>query len=141
MLLYLTFPLFIFTGNNIPDVNEEEYNVERILAQRFSNGVTEYLVRWKDYDPIYDSWEREHDIVEKQVLRDYLEIEQRNKQSAANITCSSESNGDVALDITVNKNAAEGVCPNGHSSENKPQLSFDLEHGGVKQTVFVSLRL
>ena len=34
-----------------------EYEVERILAKRVKKGVTEYLVKWKDYDETENTWE------------------------------------------------------------------------------------
>jgi Chromo (CHRromatin Organisation MOdifier) domain len=36
------------------DGDEEWYEVERILDDRWRRGRTEYLVRWADYAPIYN---------------------------------------------------------------------------------------
>ena len=38
------------------EANEEEFEVEEILNQRNRNGITEYQIRWKGYNPGNDSW-------------------------------------------------------------------------------------
>ena len=35
----------------------EEYDVEKVLDKRVSNGVTEYLIKWLDWDSIHNIWE------------------------------------------------------------------------------------
>jgi len=37
------------------EANEEEFEVEEILDQRNRNGITEYQIRWKGYNPEDDS--------------------------------------------------------------------------------------
>jgi hypothetical protein len=37
--------------------NEEEYEVEKILAHRGEGPQTEYLVKWKGYDHDENTWE------------------------------------------------------------------------------------
>ena len=36
---------------------EDEYEVERIVAERRTKKGLEYLVRWEGYSPLYDTWE------------------------------------------------------------------------------------
>ena len=36
---------------------EEEYEVEKIIAERRTKKGLEYLVRWEGYGPLYDTWE------------------------------------------------------------------------------------
>ena len=36
---------------------EEEYEVEKIIAERRTKKGLEYLIRWEGYSPLYDTWE------------------------------------------------------------------------------------
>ena len=36
---------------------KEEYEVDRIMAERRTKRGLEYLVRWEGYSPLYDTWE------------------------------------------------------------------------------------
>ena len=47
---------------NLPETRttrpaQEEYEVERIVAERRTKKGVEYLVRWAGYSPLYDTWE------------------------------------------------------------------------------------
>ena len=37
--------------------DDEMYVVEKILKERTRNGKKQYLVRWRNYPPAFDSWE------------------------------------------------------------------------------------
>lgn len=39
------------------DKVEEEYEVENIVGHRLYNGKLMYKIRWKNYEPIHDTWE------------------------------------------------------------------------------------
>ena len=43
-------------------VDDEHYEIEKILDKRVRNGVTEYLIRWKGYTEEYDTWEPEQNL-------------------------------------------------------------------------------
>lgn len=44
-------------------IDEERFFViEKLLDKRCSKGSEEFLVRWKNYPPEYDSWEPRHEI-------------------------------------------------------------------------------
>lgn len=59
---------------------EEEYEVEKIIAERRTKKGLEYLVRWEGYGPLYDTWEP------KRALRNAPEVVslwQRRKSEGA----------------------------------------------------------
>jgi hypothetical protein len=43
-------------------VDDEHYEIEKILDKRVRNGVTECLIRWKGYTEEYDTWEPEQNL-------------------------------------------------------------------------------
>ena len=53
------------------DTREPEYEVERILGQRESNGDKEYLIKWSGYVVKSSSWEKEENITNAQQCLDY----------------------------------------------------------------------
>lgn len=49
---------------------DDEYEVEKIIKHRVVRGRKQYLIRWKDYSPIHDSWYNEDDLPRAQELID-----------------------------------------------------------------------
>jgi hypothetical protein len=41
----------------VPDSDEPEYEVERVIAKRLSRNSVEYLVQWKGYSTADCTWE------------------------------------------------------------------------------------
>jgi hypothetical protein len=37
-------------------IKRTTFNIDKILSTRVRRGIREYLVRWKDYVPDFDSW-------------------------------------------------------------------------------------
>ena len=56
---------------------EDEYEVEKIIAERRSKKGLDYLVRWVGYSPLYDTWEP------KRALRNAPEVVSRWQKSKA----------------------------------------------------------
>ena len=64
----------------LPDLidGNEEWEVERILQDKFIRGKQHFLVRWKGYSSAEDTWEPRHNLTHaKQILTDYLNQQQR----------------------------------------------------------------
>ena len=47
-----------------PDIidDEEEYEVEAILAHRHQGRSLQYLIKWKGYDTSYNTWEPQQNL-------------------------------------------------------------------------------
>ena len=54
-------------GNHCFDITEY-FEVERILDSRERKGVTEYLIKWKNYDSSHNSWEPESNVQDTRYL-------------------------------------------------------------------------
>ena len=54
-------------GNHCFDITEY-FEVERILDSRERKGVTEYLIKWKNYDASHNSWEPESNVQDTRYL-------------------------------------------------------------------------
>lgn len=60
-------------------MNNEEYEVERILDCRTVNGKREYLIKWKEYDAKFNTWEPEENLTGcKQLLNRFKGKENKN---------------------------------------------------------------
>jgi hypothetical protein len=63
-----------------PEIQEEIYEVERIIDARSKRGQQQYLVRWKGYQPSEDTWEPEEHFNSKAPILRYLK-EKRHRSS------------------------------------------------------------
>lgn len=59
--------------------DENIYEVEKLLADKFIRRTRYYLVRWKGYGPTYDSWEKEENILCQSILEEYQESKFKNE--------------------------------------------------------------
>ena len=67
-----------------PDIvnEEEQYEVERIMNHRTRGRQTQYLIRWKGYTPMDDSWESERDLEDApDILKRYRQDQGLDKRS------------------------------------------------------------
>ena len=53
------------------ELDESTYEIEIILKHRIINHKYEFLVKWKDYDSKHNSWVKETDFNEKDIIKDY----------------------------------------------------------------------
>lgn len=61
------------------------YDIEHLLKRRKStNGTYEYLVRWKNYSPLDDTWEPAENINNNELLQTLDNVYQRYEQNQAN---------------------------------------------------------
>ena len=71
-------------GNHCFDITEY-FEVERILDSRERKGVTEYLIKWKNYDSSHNSWEPESNVQDTR----YLLTKAGDQKKGNNIVCNS----------------------------------------------------
>ncbi|ODN93382.1 hypothetical protein L198_05243 [Cryptococcus wingfieldii CBS 7118] len=57
-----------------PPINADDniYEVEHIVADRTIRGKTEYLISWKSFPDVYDTWEPASNITKKNIITKYL---------------------------------------------------------------------
>lgn len=58
------------------DDSNDEYEVDRILNHAGQNRNRRFLIRWHNFSPSHDSWEREINLRCPEVLNEYLELNQ-----------------------------------------------------------------
>ena len=65
---------------------ENSYDVEKLLLERRQKNGIYYLVRWKGYSPIYDSWVHEIDVGQDLVdeLHASVDNDQKTRSSQEN---------------------------------------------------------
>ncbi|KAG0169032.1 hypothetical protein DFQ30_004025, partial [Apophysomyces sp. BC1015] len=54
--------------------DDEEYEVERLLDHRASvkrENTIEYLIKWKNYDETWNTWENEQNVFSDELIEDY----------------------------------------------------------------------
>lgn len=54
-----------FYDFELTKVNSEVFRIEKILKTRTINGQTQHFVRWKGFNPSYDSWINDYDITKE----------------------------------------------------------------------------
>lgn len=52
---------------------KDEYEVETILKHENRKGNRRFLIRWKNYSPSYDTWEKESNLNCPEILTKYLQ--------------------------------------------------------------------
>lgn len=67
----------LMASTSVKIVREEvephkEYEVEAILNHKGRKGQRQYLIRWKNYSPNHDSWEKESNLNCDAILKEYL---------------------------------------------------------------------
>ncbi|KAG5673940.1 hypothetical protein PVAND_003940 [Polypedilum vanderplanki] len=62
---------FNLVPNETAEKVEEEYEVENIVGHREYNGKLMYKIRWKNYEPIHDTWESYASLSCPDILESY----------------------------------------------------------------------
>ncbi|KAI8091680.1 hypothetical protein BDF21DRAFT_332766 [Thamnidium elegans] len=61
--------------HNIRNVNKDEgiYEIEYIVTHKIIDKQYTFLVKWKNYDNKENSWVKENDFIERDIIRDYFQ--------------------------------------------------------------------
>lgn len=51
--------------------DENVFEVEKLIGHKKKNGCMFFLVRWQNFSPEYDSWERESNLMCPEILKEY----------------------------------------------------------------------
>jgi hypothetical protein len=62
---------------------DDEFEIENIVNDRVRNGLKEYLVKWKNYDDIHNTWVKETDFYTTECIQEYLENKQKKELIAS----------------------------------------------------------
>ena len=63
---------------------EPEWEVEKILRDWTYRKKKQYLIRWKDYSPVHDSWVDESDLHLAGLLSDYQAAQSAHQSASTN---------------------------------------------------------
>ena len=66
----------------IRDSSGEVYEVENIIDERSSGKASEYLIRWKGFDPRFNSWEPKENILDSGLIEEWQKLLQLRHQEA-----------------------------------------------------------
>lgn len=96
--------------------SDTEFYIERVLAKREYEGVTQYLIKWKDY-PLKDStWERGEDIIERYLIEAF----ESDSKSKSSLAASSSSQASSSIGTTsANQTSGRPSKKRGTGRENK----------------------
>ncbi|KAG5448292.1 hypothetical protein CSKR_110457 [Clonorchis sinensis] len=89
------------------------YRVERLVAKRQNGRRVEYLVKWKNWSEINNTWEPEKNILDKRLIESYLRSEKRKQRRKFAATSGKERAA-----------SKKDVCP----TENVPPSCTDSKH-------------
>lgn len=66
---------------NMKDKSEDEnvYEVEHLIDDKLVGKIRYYRVRWRDYGPDNDTWERAENLLCPSILQEYLDLKSEQK--------------------------------------------------------------
>lgn len=62
----------ILDDSEYDELEEEDFEVEDILGHKIENSENLFLVKWKGYEDIHNSWIKEYDFNDKDLLEEYI---------------------------------------------------------------------
>lgn len=65
----------------IEDSDDNLYLVEAVLAKRIKRGRQEYLIKWKNYDEKFNTWEPEDNLKNTVALKKFHKLHDKNKKA------------------------------------------------------------
>ena len=104
MKIHPVFHISLLTKTDIPEtaenepINDEEYEVERVIKKRVRPGKVEYLVKWLGYENCDNTWEPVTNLYCPKLIQKFERRQQRKAKKKANCQRKAKKKADYEQD-------------------------------------------